>query len=74
MMIPFRRKCSARAKNIQREYVPGRSVEFTSSSPSLVEKYVTHENKKKNKLKCSKYYYEKNTKMINRTDVDVFAD
>ena len=59
MMIPFCRKCSARAKNTQREYVPDRSVDFTSSSPSFVKKYVTHENKKKNKLKCSKYYYKK---------------
>ena len=74
MMIPFCRKFSARAKNTQREYVPDRGVDFKSSSPSFVKKYVTHENNKKKKLKCSKYYYKKYTEMINRAGVDVFAD
>ena len=36
-----------RTKSIQKEYVPGRSIEFTASSPSLVEKYVSYENKYK---------------------------
>ena len=31
MMMPFCRKCAARANNIQKEYVPGKRVEFTSS-------------------------------------------
>ena len=75
MMIQFRRKCSDRAKSIQKEYVPGRSVEITASSPSLVEKYVSYENKYKNKLKCTKYYYQKNyCAMMSRTGVDVTAD
>ena len=52
---------------MKKEYVPGRSVEFTASYPSLVKKYVSYENKYKNKLQCRSYFYAKKYRTIMNT-------
>ena len=71
----FRRKCADRGRNIKKEYVPGRGINFTSSSPSLVMKYASHENKVKNKLHCGiNSLKQRYNKLIDKNGIDLDRD
>ena len=52
---------------MKKDYVPGHSIEFTASSPSLVEKFASYEIKVKNKQKCSIYYYKQKYRNVIET-------
>ena len=71
----LRRKCANHARSMTKEYAPGRGIEFTKSSPSLVMKYASHENKVKNKLHCGISIIKKRyNKMLDKHGIDLNTD
>ena len=52
----LRRKCHVRANDEVREYVPGRNVDFTLSSPSQMIKFMDYERNKKKKMWNNAFY------------------
>ena len=70
-----RRKCSTRAKSVKKEYVPGRSLEFTTSSPTLVEQFASYETKAKNKLQSIGYYCKSKYKyIVEKRGIDIATE
>ena len=60
---------------MKKKYVPGRSLEFTASSPTLVEQFASYETKAKNKLQSIGYYYKSKYKyIVEKRGIDIATE